>query len=555
MFSHFLRKLASLVKRSPGVRMEVGGLLWQVTPAGEQVFGSAGPDLPAWEKAGLVEVVKRNLQRTISLVRLPGGAVYLKHCRANTPRAWAREILRPAKARLEYENALTLRALGVSAIEPLAWGAAPGPLPGDSYLITRAEDAEPFVDYLERGPTGPRQLERAFAEFVAKLHDAGVTHPDPHPGNVLFEPNRVPRFVLADLHAIHFGSPLDWPETLANLVLLNRWFQMRATRTDRLRFWRAYLTARSGCPKADADRMAKAIEAATAASNERFWAARAARHTANNRDSAKVRGPAANGFAVRELPPELIRDWLADPDAVFTQPGVRILKDSRTSTVAELVVCSRAVIYKRFNVKSRLGPLKNLLRPSPALRSWTLGHGVRDRGLPTARPLAVFQRRSFGVPTTGYVVFEKVPDALTLTEAVERVAGNPRVVRAWAERLGRLLRLMHERQVSHHDLKAPNILMAGMSDPLNAEPVLIDLVGVEAGRPVPEAVRIRDLARLNASFLDSSRVTRTDRLRVLRAYRLWSMRGRGDWKSWWTRVAEATDAKVARNAKTGRPLS
>jgi hypothetical protein len=259
----------------------------------------------------------------------------------------------------------------------------------------------------------------------------------------------------------------------------------------------------------------------------------------------RVRGPAANGFAVRDLPPGLVREWLADPDAVFTQPGVRILKDSRTSTVAELTVGSRSVIYKRFNVKSHLAPVKNLLRPSPALRSWVLGHGVRDRGLPTARPLAVFHRRSLGLPTTGYVVFEKVPDALTLSEAVERYGA----ARAWAERLGRLLRLMHERQVSHRDLKAPNILMSG------DEPVLIDLVGVEAGRPVPDEVRVRDLARLNASFLGSPHVTRTDRLRVLRAYRLWALRGRGDWKSWWVRVAEATEAKAARNARTGRPLS
>src|SRR5262249_12894233 len=151
-------------------------------------------------------------------------------------------------------------------------------------------------------------------------------------------------------------------------------------------------------------------------------------------------------------------------------------------------------------------------------------------------------RRSFGMPTTGYVVFEKIPDAPTLTEALDQLpaTGRHRVVRAWAERLGRLLRLMHERQVSHRDLKAPNVLMSGMSDPLNAEPVLIALGGVEAGRAVRESVRVRALARLNASFLGSTTVTRTDRLRVLRAYRLWSMRGRGDWKSWWARVAEAT---------------
>jgi hypothetical protein len=113
---------------------------------------------------------------------------------------------------------------------------------------------------------------------------------------------------------------------------------------------------------------------------------------------------------------------------------------------------------------------------------------------------------------------------------------------------------MHDRQVSHRDLKAPNVLMTG-ADPLTAEPVLIDLVGVEAGRPVPEAVRVRDLARLNASFLDSPLVSRADRLRFLRAYLLWGLRGRGDWKDWWKQVEAATRAKAERHARVGRPLA
>jgi tRNA A-37 threonylcarbamoyl transferase component Bud32 len=567
MFSHFLRKLGSLAGRSPSVA--VGGLVWHVEPAGVELFGPAGPDLAGWEKAGLTEPVKQNLQRTISRVRLPGGTVYVKRCRANTPRSWAREVLRPAKARLEFENARAMRALGVGAIEPLAWGGQPGLIPGDSYLITRAQEgAVPFLELLEELPALPpavrRQVARGFAAFLAKLHDAGVTHPDPHPGNFLVEmpPSGMPRFFLTDLHAVRLGKPPDLPATRANLTLLNRWFQVRATRADRLRFWRAYLTARATEPAgADADRMPKALERATEASNHRFWAARTARYRADNRDSRAVCGPAAQGFAVRDLPDDVLGGWLADPDAPFA--GALLLKDSRSSTVAEVVIDTpdgpRAVIYKRFILKSWADGVKNLLRTSPALRSWVVGNAVRDRRLPTARPLAAFHRTKFGVPLAGYAVSEKVPDAVGLPEAVAGLDHLPKAVprralREWADKLGRLVRLMHDRQVSHRDLKAPNVLMSGL-DPLTAEPVLIDLVGVEAGRAVPEAVRVRDLARLNASFLGSPQVGLTDRLRFLRAYLGWGLRGRGDWKGWWRRVGEATRAKAERNARAGRPLA
>jgi hypothetical protein len=295
--------------------------------------------------------------------------------------------------------------------------------------------------------------------------------------------------------------------------------------------------------------MARELETTTEASNLRFWTARTARYRSDNRDSRRVRGPAAAGYAVRDLPDDILRGWLADPDSPFAR--ARLLKDSRTSTVAELTIDTptgpRAVVYKRFNLKSPVGVVKNLFRPSPALRSWITGNSVRDRGLPTARPLAQFHRTRFGVPLTGYAVFDRVPDAPGLPEAV---AARPGAVRTWADRLGRLVRTMHARQVSHRDLKAPNVLMTAAD-----EPVLIDLVGVETGRPVPESIRVRDLARLNASFLGSRHVSRGDRLRCLRAYLGWGLHGRGDWKSWWRRVDEATREKADRNYRVGRPLT
>ena len=44
---------------------------------------------------------------------------------------------------------------------------------------------------------------------------------------------------------------------------------------------------------------------------------------------------------------------------------------------------------------------------------------LRDRWLPTPRPLAMFHRlRAGGLPAEGYLLTEKVPDAVGLPEAV-----------------------------------------------------------------------------------------------------------------------------------------
>ena len=530
MLSHFLRKLGSLTHRRPPVR--AGGLVWHLAPGAAKLLCPAGPDLAGW---AATELVKQNLQRTITRVRVPGGVIYVKRCRANTPRAWCREVLRPAKAKLEFENAMTLRKLGLPAVEPVACGTTPGPFPGVSVIVTRGDRAGSFLDLLESGVIDRRTVARELATFLARLHDAGVSHPDPHPGNLLAEPlsGGGVRFVLTDLHAVRFGPPLSWAETRTNLVLMNRWFQLRATRADRARFWKAYRSARLRMKTTPA--MARELETATAASNHRFWARRIGRYRSVNREFRRV----PDGYAVRDFPEDVLQVWFADLDKPFDRPGATLLKESRSSTVAVVELPEgRRVVLKRFRWKGWPTAAKNLFRASPALRSWLLGHGLRDRGLATARPLAMFHRYRIGVPAEGYIAFEWV-DGIGLTEAARC---NP-------DQLGRLVRDLHDRQVSHRDLKAANILLT------DAGPVLIDLVGATADRPVPRTTRVRDLARLNASFWQSAQVSRTDRLRVLRAYLRWGLHGRGDWKSWWKEIDAATRAKVKKNERSGRVLA
>ena len=598
MFGDMLRKFGSLVAPATGPTVRAAGRVWHLSPEGEALFGCA-PPFDEWLADGSAEVVKSGPHRTVYRVALASGAVYVKHCRINGRRAWAREVLRSPKARLEFENAARLRALGIGAAVPLAWGAPDTRWPGQSFLVTRdLSPAIPFPDFLHAHallPNSRREFARALGTFLAHLHENGVAHPDPPPGNLLVEweeplpptpsPKKgggarqeaedaaassaespsllrggvgegffAPRFSLLDVHAIRFGAPLSWAASRANLILFNRWFQLRASRADRRRFWDAYRAARPSIPDA-----ARELERATLASNRRFWVARTARYAGTHRTVRKVRAGAVRGLAVRDLPDDFLRALVANPDAAFTRPGTRLLKQCVSSTVAELEMPTadgpRTLILKRVNVRNALDPLKNLVRRSAVLRSWLLGHGLQERWLPTPRPLAVFHKRRAGIlPAEGYLLTEKVPHAVGLSEAV-RACRDTNVLRAWSERLARVVRSMHDRGVSHRDLKAPNVMLENAAtDPANATPVLIDLVGVRAGASeVSFARRAKELARLNASFLTTPHVTRTERLRFLRAYLRTGAR-QADWKTWWNAVSTATAAKVAKNRKSGRVI-
>jgi hypothetical protein len=168
----------------------------------------------------------------------------------------------------------------------------------------------------------------------------------------------------------------------------------------------------------------------------------------------------------------------------------------------------------------------------------------------------VFHRRRRGLAYEGYLITEKVPDAVDLHRFVAGQGALPEAerqgrLRCRIDQVAKLVRELHRRGLSHRDLKAANILITEG----NSSIWLIDLVGVRLHDRLSRRRKMQNLARLHASFFQSAALTRTDKLRFLRMYLHWGMLGRGSWKRWWREIEKATRAKVARNARSGRPLA
>jgi tRNA A-37 threonylcarbamoyl transferase component Bud32 len=608
------------------IQVQAGEVCWHVLPeCREQLLGPDGLRLDEWLRAGQAVVVKHGPHRTVYRVSLPGLRFYLKQYRLSDIRSKLRQLVRPSKARAEYQRALAVAGRDVPTVGPLAVGeASPGLRPGDSFLVTRSLDGtEPLSVFIEhtfptldygRQSMFRQRLAGELAALLARMHEAGMVHADLHPANLLLglTPDGRPRLHVIDLHAVCLRRCLDWPASRANLVVLNRWFVLRVSRSDRLRFWYAYCRARgieagaiggtdlqSVRPAGDGlqirptthgafhpqllRRLARDLERRTWHSNWQFWRSRDRRCLVNNRYYRRAQAAGVSGYAVADLDAGVLAAFLADPDEPFRCPGVVLRKNSPSSTVAEfdLRVGGRStrVIYKRFRVTTWSDPWAALVRPTPALRSWMYGHGLRERGLPTPRPLAVFHRRRLGLAYEGYLLTEKIADAVDLhgfLAGLDRVTPARRraVLHETIDRVARLVRALHQRRLSHRDLKAANILVCveGSSAATKEKPGaaavealaraggfpglwLIDLVGVKNLRKLSRARRVKNLARLNASFCQTTRLSQTDRLRFLRVYLQWGVSGRATWKRWWQAIAAATRRKVARNRRNGRPLA
>ncbi len=580
--------------------INAAGLRWDFAPGialpGDvsSLFGSQGLRLEEWLASGAAQIVKDAPHRTVYRVVLPGLDFHLKHYRGDR-HEWLRALLRPSKGRAEYVITREVARRGVPTLEALACGEYANRRTGaalDSFVITRTlPDAVSLVDYFEQVlPTLPppeytrvrQRLALALGTFLARKHRAGLRHDDLHPLNLMIRVNSDDdmELYLIDLHGVRLGRPLTWQSSLENLVILNRWFLIRSHRSDRRRAWRAYCKERDDLALQERP-LARAVEKETRKSFVAFARTLDRRCLGGNRRFRKLRLDGAHGYAVAEIDDAVLAPLLAAPDEPFDHPdpaaGIRILKKSASSAVVEMSLRVagqvRQVIFKRFNITAWSDPLAALVRPTAAMRSWVLGHGLRFRGLPTPRPLAVWHRRRVGLPAEAYLLMEKVPDARDLGIAVRELdallPAERRTRLRWLIRdVASLLRMMHERKVSHRDLKAANLLVSPADWTLGYRGVseieqsgnprervwFVDLVGVRRHEKLERARKVQNLSRLNVSFVVTGGLTRSDRLRFLRDYLGFGLFGREGWKGWWKEVAEATWAKVERNRKVGRVL-
>ncbi len=566
--------LAGMDTMAEFIVLERGSVRWQVQPGLEHLFGPDGLRLDEWLAAGQAHIVKHGPHRTVYHVVLPELDFYLKHNRLADYRAKLRELVRPSKARIEYEHALEVAARQVPTFEPLALGEpSRSSSARDSFLITRTlPETRPLQSFLETTlPQWPMQrqtrlrqrLAVALGRLLAHMHDAGVAHHDLHPGNLLLrlDTEDEPELFLIDLHAVRIGAPLSWCARRANLILLNRWFSLRSQRTDRLRFWRVYESTLNPLPEAVDE-----LERRTLNSNLLMWRKLDRRCLGNNRHFRRVCAGSVVGHAVADLTNEALAPLLADPDVPFGWSNSIVLKISPSSAVVEFDLPGpngpRRVVYKRFAVRRWSDPWTAIVRPAPALRSYVMGHGLLLRCLPTPRPLAVWHRYRHGFAQEGYLLTEKVADALNLRSFLDHLHTLPaaqcrQCLRRLIDQLAHFVATLHQRRLSNRDLKAANVLVGGVSalnDRGEVSLHFIDLVGVRRLRKVRRARRVQNLARLNTSFLNHPSLTRSDRLRFLRVYLRWGLRGHYGWKGWWRQIAEATTNKVRRNLAKRRPL-
>lgn len=162
------------------------------------------------------------------------------------------------------------------------------------------------------------------------------------------------------------------------------------------------------------------------------------------------------------------------------------------------------VVVKQFRTQSRLDALRRNLRGSKAALSWHMAWRFLDAGLPTAPPLLWLESKQPQGPS--FFVTAYLP-GVTEARYLLRAANEGRLdeefphidFHGFLERLGQLLRRMHEARIWHRDLSIGNVLLAPVGEgpkPVVPELYIVDLNRARGGRKLTSSERARDLCRL-----------------------------------------------------------
>ncbi|MEW6747425.1 MAG: lipopolysaccharide kinase InaA family protein [Planctomycetota bacterium] len=167
---------------------------------------------------------------------------------------------------------------------------------------------------------------------------------------------------------------------------------------------------------------------------------------------------------------------LAEPELI---PGASPIKSSMARRVVRITrQGALPVIFKTYHVRSWFERCKYALRPSRAMAEWRAARLLASLGVPTARPLAVGERREGPILRAAYYVCEAIEDASALGPWLEERfrPGDGHL----AEKLAavhpalRSLATLHSAGWLHADFHGGNILL-GRDSASGPAAYLVDL--------------------------------------------------------------------------------
>ncbi len=522
------------------------GTRWTIREGYEKIQDSFGlDDLRTGLNGKDYKLIKENNVR--SVVSMPvsdinKNGLYIKYFKRSGCFNYIKYLLVPTRTRTEWKVGNALLSKNINTALPLAIAEKTAyKLSDTSLLVTEAiTNSIMLHDFCQSNYVGKLSTEKEgekkellckLAIFIKDIHEKGFCHYDFHAGNILIKfKNMESKSVqdctlyVIDLHSVKIYKQLSIKKKLLNFAQIFNSLSSILTKNDKLDLVRTYGANDLGGSRNEYT-LVKQIESQSSRRMNVHYRSRRKR-CLKERSSVftNKRFTGMKMFFRKCYDTGSFQELIEKHNSILTNDDKSLIlkRDLKTALTKSPFKSNTIhnVVIKQYISKSGLRIFKNIFRRSAGKRAWVAGNGLRVYGFNTPEPMALLEKKMYGVNTDSYLIMEETLDSLEMDRYILKNFSNQSSIEHYKKKkmfiniLAKTIGKMHNHNIFHHDLKTCNIMVKEEGESFNF--IFLDFDRVSFEENITIRKRARNMTQINLST--PRLVTLTDRLRFLKEY-------------------------------------
>jgi len=207
-------------------------------------------------------------------------------------------------------------------------------------------------------------------------------------------------------------------------------------------------------------------------------------------------------WLVKDISSDVLKEMLGSIDR---GKNCEIVHNGYFKKVLKYTNNQHSFYIKQYTTRDAIDAIKSLFSVSKAHREWNKNHLLLRNNLLTPEPVAVGEKRRFGILKECFIISKAIPHSTSVKDLlfdIQQSSTNSVLSKknSLIKNLISHVKTMHEYGIVHGELHAENILV----DPNNVTAFyLLDLGRAQFTRKISLSWRIRELSRLIYSIVDT----------------------------------------------------
>jgi len=459
------------------------------------------------------KVIKESKWRWAAIFSLLNGRrVFFKRDGAKGWTKSLKYLFSPTKGQKEFFIASQLESKDVNLPKPLGWmKRVRRGLVRESYFLSGAIGAGvSFIEEIEKSKESPSIIE--LARTVKKFQDAGLFHQDLHAGNFLWDGTSL---FLTDLHHAKMVKLLSLNRRLWNLAHLFHSLRSMWGQGEQLQFLDQYFSEISNESR-KREILFQRIYPLMDRLQKRQWRSRTKRCLKESTEFTIQQEKGIRTFRRRDFPVDRLERAMEEHRSLIREKPSCLIKHSPEVIVSILNDEGERICLKQFCYPHVWGRVKENFRRSKGLKSWVAANGMRIRGIPTLKPLALVEKKSWLGLEKSTLFMEALTNDLEMDRYVLKGFSDLNKKRLFIKTFAHWLGGLHRMLLYHKDMKTCNILVSEKGETWDFH--LLDFEDIRINEKLNQKKLFRNFLQLNTST--PKVMTKANRFRFLKEYLL-----------------------------------